>query len=67
MSTQEHEPRLDGDQAVSQSKIKLVRNAKGDPQWEITVVEGADAAELDRIRGIALAQFQALLGDFFGS
>lgn len=42
------------------SSIKVVRNSKGDPQWEVKVVEGADAHELDRIRGLAVAQHNAL-------
>lgn len=54
----EHEPEL---APFQQSKIKLTRNAKGDPQWEVTIVEGADEAELTRIRELALAQHNALL------
>jgi hypothetical protein len=42
------------------SKIKVTRNSKGDPQWEATVVEGADPAELERIRGLAVEQYHAL-------
>lgn len=43
------------------SKIKVIRNAKGDPQWEISVAEGSTPEELDRIRGIAVAQHLALV------
>lgn len=57
MSYQE-EPRLEGPQV---SKVKLVRNAKGDPQWEISVVEGASAQELDRLRLLAVDQHNALI------
>jgi hypothetical protein len=59
----DEEPRLETSE--QRSRIKLTRNAKGDPQWEISVVDGADFDEVDRIRKIALAQFEALLDAFF--
>ena len=55
--TELHEPQLE---PLQLSKVKLTRNAKGDPQWEISVVEGADMDELDRIRDIAIVQYRAL-------
>lgn len=48
----------------ARSKIKLTRNAKGDVQWELSVIEGATEAELDRLRQIAVAQYRALLDEF---
>ena len=48
----------------AQSKLKLTRNAKGFIQFEITVVEGFDPAELDRIREAAVAQAAALAREF---
>lgn len=45
---------------VAVPKIKLIRNAKFDPQWEITVVPGADEATMDSLREAALAQDAAL-------
>ena len=41
---------------AAKPKIKLVRNAKFDPQWEVTVVPGFDAAEMDALRVEALRQ-----------
>jgi hypothetical protein len=49
---------------MAQSKVKLVRNAKGHAQWEITVVEGFDPVELERIRDAAIAQHVALVQSF---
>jgi hypothetical protein len=45
------------------SKIKLTRNAKGDPQWEISVLAGESDTALDEARRQAVAQWNALLGD----
>jgi len=47
-------------------KVKVVRNAKGDAQFEATVVEGFDDAELERIRIAAVAQYQALVRELGG-
>ncbi len=57
MSAQESEGR------EQRSKIKLVRNAKGDPQWEITVLDGDTEQMLDEARRVAVAQWNALLRD----
>lgn len=45
------------------SKFKVTRNAKGDPQWEVTVVAGATMEQLDKLRAIAVAQHKALEQD----
>ena len=55
--TELHEPQLE---PLQLSKVKLTRNAKQEAQWEISVVEGCDPVELDRLRDIAIAQYRAL-------
>ena len=57
MSSVEHE------QIEQRSKFKVVRNAKGDPQWEISVISGATSEEMDALRAIAVAQYKALEQD----
>lgn len=47
-------------QAGSKNAIKAVRNAKGDPQFEIKVIDGATEAELAALRAIAVREYQAL-------
>jgi hypothetical protein len=44
----------------SKSSVKVVRNAKGEPQWEVKVVVGDDESVLNDARRIAVAQYQAL-------
>lgn len=44
----------------SRSKVKVTRNAKGDAQWEISVVSGEQVEEMVRLREIAVAQYRAL-------
>jgi hypothetical protein len=57
MSTPEHEylPPVD-----SKSSVKITRNAKGDPQWEIKVRAGDTEAEVKEAQRIALAVHQDL-------
>ena len=43
-----------------QSKIKVIRNAKGDAQWEISVVANENDDVLNRMRQQAVAQHRAL-------
>lgn len=43
------------------TRVKVTRNAKGDPQWEITVVEGTPDAELERVRSLAVQTHRALV------
>lgn len=50
-------------QAEQRSRVKVTRNAKGDPQWELSIVEGADEDEVNRLRRIAVAQYNALLSE----
>lgn len=57
----QHEP------VESRSKIKVTRNAKGDPQWEISVVDGVTREEIERIRSLAVEQHQALVRELVGS
>lgn len=47
-------------------KVKLSRNAKGDPQWEITVVEGFTDEVVDALRRSAVRQYQALEQELLG-
>ncbi len=49
---------------LSLSKVKLTRNAKGDAQWELSVVEGAEETEIVRLRDLAIAQYRALEAAF---
>jgi hypothetical protein len=46
------------------SKIKVSRNAKGDPQWEITVLVGEEASAVGRAREIALEMHRAMEQEF---
>lgn len=41
------------------SSIEITQNAKGESQVRVKVYDGADQAELDRIRGIAVAAYNA--------
>lgn len=50
-------------QVEQRSKIKLTRNAKGDPQWEISVVTGETDETLDLMRTQAVSQWNALMRD----
>lgn len=56
MSAPEHVQETD---AIG-SRIKVTRNAKGEPQWEISVREGIDAGELMRLRKLAVSEYRAL-------
>ena len=42
------------------SSVKVTRNAKGDPQWEVKVRVGDTAVEVAEAREIALATHRAL-------
>ena len=56
------EPRSMGGEApfIEQvSKLKLIRNAKGDTQIEVSVVAGTTQAEMDEIRQIAFQTYKA--------
>lgn len=60
-------PQQQGEPVESRSKIKITRNAKGDSQWEISVVDGVSREEIERIRGLAVEQHQALVDELVGS
>ena len=64
MSDHQHENAVP---AESRSRMKLVRNAKGDTQIDVSIVEGTTSEEADRIREIAVAQYKALQSEFYGS
>ena len=55
-----------GEPVESRSKVKVTRNAKGDPQWEIAVVEGVTGEEMSRLRTLAVEQHQALVRELVG-
>ena len=55
------------DPVEARSMVKVTRNAKGDPQWEVSVVEGADETEIQRLRMIAVDAWRALERDLAGS
>lgn len=46
-------------QPEAKSKVKISCNAKGEAQPEVTVVEGADPAEVERIRQLAVQTYNA--------
>lgn len=46
-------------QPEAKSSIKISCNAKGEAQPEIKIVEGADAAEIERIRQLAVSTYNA--------
>lgn len=58
---EQHEP------VESRSKVKITRNAKGDAQWEISVVDGVSRDEIVRLRTLAIEQHQALVAELVGS
>lgn len=54
-------------QPESKSSIKASLNAKGDPQFEIKIVEGADPTEIERLRGLAVSTFRQLRAELGGA
>lgn len=46
------------------SSVKLVRNAKGDPQWELKVVVGEDEVAVERARELAVQMHRAMEAEF---
>lgn len=42
------------------TRIKISENAKGEPRFDVTIVEGADADEVQRIRTLAITTYQEL-------
>lgn len=67
MSIHDDEPRIGGVPViVDKPKVKLIRNAKGDPQWEISAVEGATNEVLDGLRAQAIRQWRELEIELLG-
>lgn len=75
MSELQGEPRLgparisnpdEGPTFEQVSKVKLTLNSKQDTQFEISVVEGAEPDELERIRMLAIREHRALMAEFYG-
>lgn len=64
MSGWDDEPRIG--EPPQKSSVKLIRNAKGDLQVEVKVVEGARADEVARIRQIAEDNYAAVEQRFLG-
>lgn len=63
MSTLNDEPLIPGREFVhvEKSSVKLVRNAKGDTQIEMRVVDGTPPEEMQRLRLLALAEYRQLV------
>ena len=53
-------------QDLSRSSVKVTRNAKGDPQWEIKVYVGDDPVDVQIARETALATHRALESALLG-
>jgi hypothetical protein len=70
----EGEPRLENAQRggidapfIEQvSKIKVSLNSKQDPQWEVSIVQGATADEIAELHALAVAEHRALQRDLLG-
>lgn len=46
---------------IEKSSVKLVRNAKGDTQIEMRVVDGTPPEEMKRLRELALSEYRQLV------
>lgn len=68
MGMHDEEPRINPAPIVivDKPKVKLIRNAKGDPQWEITVVEGTSAEQIAALRTLALHEWKELEYEILG-
>lgn len=53
-------------QNEQRSKIKLTRNAKGDTQIEVSIVQGTTVAEADELRQLAVDQYKQIQSEFYG-
>lgn len=42
------------------SSVKVSRNSKKEPQWEVRVREGAEESEIERIRDMAIRTYRYL-------
>lgn len=61
MSHHEEEPRIAGREFVhvDKSRVKFIRNARGETQVEVSVVEGTTVAEMAAIRQLAFDNYKA--------
>lgn len=50
-------------QTESRSSVAVAMNAKGEAQVTVKVYDGADETELERIRRLAVATYQALCAE----
>lgn len=50
-------------QETAKSSVKIGMNSKGDAIVEVKAYEGVDAVELERIRGLAVATYNATARD----
>lgn len=55
-----------GQQVEPRSRVKVTMSATHKPHWEVSVVEGAQHDELDRIRKLAVDQHNALVRELLG-
>jgi hypothetical protein len=61
---QREAPELIAPEHTNLSKVKVSRNAKGEPQWEISVVVGEDPEAIERTRQLAVDLNRAMEVDF---
>ena len=59
-------PDQNGQIEQQRSRVKISTTAKHEPTWEISVVEGADEDEIQRLVDIATRQHKALHAEFYG-
>lgn len=57
------EQEVETGQFEQRSKFRVTRNAKGDPQWEISVVAGESDEVLTTMRRQAVEQYKGLAQD----
>lgn len=54
-------------QIEQRSSIKVTRNAKGEPQWEVKVVVGDELEKLDIVHDMAVAHYKQLERELVGA
>ncbi len=55
-----------GQPVEQRSRVKISTTAKHEPTWEISVVEGADEDEVQRLVDIATRHHKELYSEFYG-
>lgn len=60
MAASEHAP------TESKSSITVATTAKGDPTIGVKIYDGADPAEIERLRDLAVDTYRQLHADLFG-